>query len=123
MSSKDELVTEFWAALKSDRVMMLGLTGVDDDHTRPMTAQVDDANSEIWFFSSCSICLSPLTNSTIGLSFWRVAINPLFDQFQFLLAQIGLVLHTLHLDQVTTGRITLYDHYTIQTALHHACVC
>lgn len=52
MSSKDELVTEFWTALKSDRVMMLGLTSAGDDHTRPMTAQVDDANSEIWFFAS-----------------------------------------------------------------------
>mgnify|MGYP002777019992 CR=1 FL=1 len=31
----------FWTELQSDRTMMLGLDGVDDDRTRPMTAQVD----------------------------------------------------------------------------------
>ena len=36
----DDLPPEakFWAALKSDMTMMLGLDGVEDGHTRPMSA-------------------------------------------------------------------------------------
>lgn len=44
----------FWDKLDSDRVVMLGLKGVEDDRTRPMTAQVDgegDARA-IYFFAS-----------------------------------------------------------------------
>jgi general stress protein 26 len=32
--------------------LMLGLVGVDDDHTRPMTAQVEGGHGPIWFFTS-----------------------------------------------------------------------
>jgi general stress protein 26 len=44
----------FWDKLGSDRVVMLGLTGVEDDRTRPMTAQVDgeDDSRAIYFFAS-----------------------------------------------------------------------
>ena len=41
MASKShELERKFWRALKSDMVMMLGLVGVEESHTRPMTAQL-----------------------------------------------------------------------------------
>ncbi len=52
MPTPEDLEARFWKALKSDMTMMLGLTGVDDAHTRPMTAQVEGANGPIWFFTS-----------------------------------------------------------------------
>ena len=33
-SKAHELETKFWMALKSDMVMMLGLVGVEESHTR-----------------------------------------------------------------------------------------
>ncbi len=52
MPTPKELEKSFWKALKSDRTMMLGLVGVDDGHTRPMTAQAEDEKAPIWFFTS-----------------------------------------------------------------------
>ena len=49
----------FWKSLGDSPFMMLGLEGVDDDQTRPMTAQVDvpehgdkDEGGPIYFFAS-----------------------------------------------------------------------
>ncbi len=52
MHTPQELERKFWKALKSDRTVMLGVDGVEDGHARPMTAQVEDESSPIWFFSS-----------------------------------------------------------------------
>jgi general stress protein 26 len=52
MSSPQEIERKFWKDLKSDRTIMLGIDGVEDGHTRPMTAQVVDDRSPIWFFAS-----------------------------------------------------------------------
>lgn len=52
MTSPQELESRFWKALRSDRTMMLGLDGVEDGHARPMSAQVEDDRSPIWFFTS-----------------------------------------------------------------------
>jgi len=64
MFGKDEnpetrLKKMFWKELQSDRTMMLGLHGVEDDRTRPMTAQVDlpegaskEDGGPIYFFAS-----------------------------------------------------------------------
>ncbi|MFT4150217.1 MAG: pyridoxamine 5'-phosphate oxidase family protein [Paracoccaceae bacterium] len=52
MATPDELKKDFWKAVKSDRTMMLGLTGVDEAHTRPMTGLLDGEEGAIWFFSS-----------------------------------------------------------------------
>ncbi len=52
MPTPAELEAKFWKALGSDRTMMLGLVGVDDGQTRPMTAQFEDDRSPIWFFAS-----------------------------------------------------------------------
>jgi len=52
MASERELEAKFWAAVKSDRTMMLGLQGVEDGHARPMTAQLDGERGPIWFFAS-----------------------------------------------------------------------
>jgi len=52
MPAPHELETEFWTALQSDRTMMLGLVGVDESHTRPMTAQIEGDSGPVWFFTS-----------------------------------------------------------------------
>jgi hypothetical protein len=39
MADKRELKEEFWSSLSSDMTMMLGLVGVEESHTRPMTAR------------------------------------------------------------------------------------
>src|ERR1700744_2646944 len=54
MPTPQELEAKFWTALRSEMTMMLGLQGVADGHTRPMTAQLDgDGNrGPIWFFGS-----------------------------------------------------------------------
>lgn len=52
MTDQNELHEKFWKALKSDMTLMLGLAGVDESHTRPMTAQVEGDHGPIWFFTS-----------------------------------------------------------------------
>lgn len=57
MFSKDpevarELEEEFWEALDDSPFVMLGLQGVEDSRTRPMTAQID--GKAIYFFADRS---------------------------------------------------------------------
>jgi len=53
MTNPAELETKFWKALKSDRTVMLGVSGIDEGHTRPMTAQIEgDEGGPIWFFTA-----------------------------------------------------------------------
>lgn len=52
MSTPQELEKKFWKALESDMTVMLGLDGLEDGHTRPMTAQIEDQHGPIWFFAS-----------------------------------------------------------------------
>jgi len=52
MPSPQDMETRFWKAVKSDRTMMLGLTGLEEGHARPMTAQVEDESGPIWFFTA-----------------------------------------------------------------------
>lgn len=52
MATPGELKARFWKALGSDRTMMIGLDGVEDGHARPMTAQFENDQSPIWFFTS-----------------------------------------------------------------------
>lgn len=52
MSDPKELEKKLWKAIDSDRTMMLGLDGVEDGHSRPMTALVEDGHGPIWFFTS-----------------------------------------------------------------------
>lgn len=52
MHTPQELESKFWKALKSDRTLMLGVDGVEDGHSRPMTALIEgDAGGPIWFFT------------------------------------------------------------------------
>lgn len=44
---------KLWKALKDDRTVMLGVDGVEDGHSKPMTALLDsDGGPAIWFFTS-----------------------------------------------------------------------
>jgi general stress protein 26 len=52
MATPEELKGKFWKSLKAQRTVMLGLEGVQDNHTRPMTALFEDDSSPIWFFTS-----------------------------------------------------------------------
>jgi general stress protein 26 len=53
MRNEAEIESKFWKALKSDMTLMLGLSGVDEEHTQPMTAQLDgDKKGPIWFFAT-----------------------------------------------------------------------
>ena len=54
MSNEAEIERKFWKSLRSDMTVMLGLAGVDDGHTRPMTAQIDgdEDRGPIYFFTS-----------------------------------------------------------------------
>lgn len=52
MPTPTELEENFWKSLKSDQTIMLGLSGVDEGHSRPMTAQFEHGKGPIWFFGS-----------------------------------------------------------------------
>jgi len=52
MQTPEKLEHKFWKALQSDRTVMLGLDGVEDGHSRPMTAQCEGEKGPIWFFAS-----------------------------------------------------------------------
>lgn len=46
-----ELEARLWKALRSDRTLMLGVDGVEDGHSRPMTALIEADSGPIWFFT------------------------------------------------------------------------
>ena len=54
MTTESEIEAKFWKALKSDRTLMLGLVGIDDGRSQPMTAQLDGEHGPIWFFAARS---------------------------------------------------------------------
>ena len=51
MDTPEKLEHKFWKALESDRTLMLGIDGVEDGHSRPMTAIVEGERAPIWFFT------------------------------------------------------------------------
>jgi hypothetical protein len=55
MNTEAEIERKFWKSLRSDRVAMLGLTGVEEGHAQPMSGQIlheDDERGPIWFFTA-----------------------------------------------------------------------
>jgi general stress protein 26 len=54
MANEEQLEAKFWKALRNDMTVMLGLAGVEEGHSQPMTAQFDNAMPEgpIWFFTT-----------------------------------------------------------------------
>lgn len=59
MSSQAEIAATFWKALRSERTVMLGLTGASDGHAQPMTAIVEGERESgpIWIFSARKVDL------------------------------------------------------------------
>jgi general stress protein 26 len=51
MHTPDELQRKFWDSLGADRTVMLGLEE-ERPQLRPMTAQVEDGQAPIWFFTT-----------------------------------------------------------------------
>lgn len=51
-----EIARKFWKALKSDRVTLLALEGVEEGQSQPMSAQLleedEDRGGPVWFFTS-----------------------------------------------------------------------
>lgn len=56
MNTEAEIEAKFWKSLKGDRVAMLGLVGVEEGHSQPMSAQLLEEHQQsggpIWFFTS-----------------------------------------------------------------------
>ena len=56
MDRPAEFEARFWKALKGDRTTMLGLSGIEEGHSQPMTAQLLEEHEEgggpIWFFTA-----------------------------------------------------------------------
>jgi general stress protein 26 len=54
MSNEAELAAKLYESLKSDMTVMLGLAGVEEGHSQPMTAQLDEdgAGGPLWFFTA-----------------------------------------------------------------------
>lgn len=59
MPQETELAQKFWKALQDDRTVMLGLSGVDEGHSQPMTALLDleGTTGGIWFFTAKDVDL------------------------------------------------------------------
>lgn len=60
MPSEADIEARFWKSLKSDMTVMLGLTGGEDGHAQPMTAQLDEGQEgrgPIWFFTAKDVDL------------------------------------------------------------------
>lgn len=58
MTTETEIREKFWKHLKSDRTIMLGLSGAGE-HSQPMTAQIDgdEESGPLWIFSSRDVNL------------------------------------------------------------------
>lgn len=53
MATGAELKEKFWESLDESPFVMLGLSGVDESHTQPMTAQFDDdLPNRIFFYAN-----------------------------------------------------------------------
>lgn len=53
MADDPEMREKLWKALKDDMTVMLSLSGVEEGHSRPMTAQIDAGRpGPLWFFTT-----------------------------------------------------------------------
>ncbi len=74
---EERLEKKFWKELDSSPFVMLGLQGVDDAFTRPMTAQVD--GGQLWFFAAKSEDLvKDLTKSNRAIATYTSKGHDLF---------------------------------------------
>jgi general stress protein 26 len=102
MPTPQELQERLWKALKSDMTLMLGLDGVEDGQTRPMTAQLEGDTGPIWFFTA------KYTDLVQGLSENTRAIAAFASKGHELFASIH---GTLSLDNDRTVIDRLWNRY------------
>lgn len=59
MGKEAELTAKLWKAIRSDRTVMLGLSGIDEGHSKPMTAipDGDEDDGPFWFFTAKDVDL------------------------------------------------------------------
>lgn len=59
MGKEAEIAEKFWKALRSDRTLMIGLVGMDDGSSQPMTALLDEGRNggPVWIFSAKDVDL------------------------------------------------------------------
>lgn len=59
MAKEAELTRKFWHSLRADRTVMLGLSGVDEGHSQPMTAILEEGRDAgpVWIFSAKDVDL------------------------------------------------------------------
>lgn len=68
MQTEADIEAKFWKSLQGDRTVMLGLAGVEDGHSQPMTAQLleehEHTGGPIWFFTSADTDLAQAVGSS-----------------------------------------------------------
>ena len=52
MTDDAKIEARFWNSLAAERVVMLGMDGIEDGFARPMIVQIDEERSPLWFFTS-----------------------------------------------------------------------
>lgn len=52
MADESEIEEEFWRELKDSPILMLGLDGIRQGRSQPMTAFFEETRAPLWFFSS-----------------------------------------------------------------------
>jgi general stress protein 26 len=58
MATEAEIEGKFWRELRTSPIVMLGLDGVDEGRSQPMTAFFEDEQAPLWFFSSSDTALA-----------------------------------------------------------------
>lgn len=99
MATPSEIEAKFWKALSSDRILMLGLDGVEDGHARPMAVQFEDDRAPLWFFTSSD---NTIVQKLAGGS--GRAIATFSDKGHDLFATVHGTL-TEHTDRATVDRL------------------
>ena len=50
MADEQQMREKLWKSIKDDMTLMLGLAGVDEGHSKPMTAQLDEQRPGVIYF-------------------------------------------------------------------------
>ena len=102
MANNDAQMREkLWKALKDDMTVMLGLTGVDEGHSRPMTAQIDDSRpGTLWFFTARDTALV----GAMGTSHRAVAHLPRLQNLLHYICEQGFE-HHVAVNPSLTGEV------------------
>lgn len=97
MPTPQELEKSLWKAIESDRTVMLELDEVAD-HSRPMTALIENGGGPIWFFTATdNSIVQHLKNGAAATATFASKGHDLFATIQ------GSLSH--HMDRATIDRL------------------